>query len=476
MIDRRTVLFGTLASGGCGIVPKLPDLGRVYEYASQANDPYRRPIVTIPGLLGSRLRVGKDGDFAWGGPRRLSLNPTDPDAARRLALPFGDGTEHLRDLKDELRTSGVFRVANADILGSTIQQQIYDGMVKSLNKGGYEFSQTDEEERARSGNNPGSLEFPFDWRRDIVEAARELDDFVERKAVQVERVRMAQFGESIPAEKMRFDFVAHSLGTLVLRYWLMYGTQDLPEDGSLPEVTWAGAKRAACAIFVAPPNLGSISALQRVVGGHSLGPFQPVYPPALLASHHSIYQLMPRSRHERVRVGGLGGPSAGDLYDVETWARNRWALFDPEQDGVFSILAPGTKSAAQRRSLAERHMHRVLNRAEQLHRALDIGGAPRGPDMFLVAGTGLETAATATVGPNGGALEVPGQEEGDGVVLRASALLDERQGSVTKRGKRRPIGYRTTLLLPGEHLEITHNPVFADNLLHWLLGSPRQNG
>lgn len=467
------MVFGALAASGCAVVPRDPDIGGVYQYASQAEDPFRRPIVTIPGLLGSRLTVGRGGEFAWGGPRRLSLNPADPEQARLLALPLGKGDEPLREMRDNLRAAGVLRLARADILGGTVEEQIYSGLVTALNVGGYEFSQTEEEERVRRGENPGSFEFPYDWRRDIVESARALDEFIERKAVQVERVRRERFGESTPAERMRFDFVAHSMGTLVLRYWLMYGGQDLPEDGSMPKLTWAGAKRAACVIFIAPPNFGSITTLQRLTGGHALGPLQPFYPPALLASHHSLYQLMPRSRDERVRVNSLDGPSVGELYDVETWARNRWALFDPDQDEIFAVLAPQTTSVEQRRTLAERHMHRVLKRAEQVHWALDRGGAPRGTDLFLVVGTGLDTPATAVASETGGAISVPGQEEGDGVVLRSSALMEERQQR-TNGARRRPIDYRTTLLLPGEHLEITQNPVFADNLLHWLLGSPRQ--
>jgi hypothetical protein len=29
------------------------------------------------------------------------------------------------------------------------------------------------------------------------------------------------------------------------------------------------------------------------------------------------------------------------------------------------------------------------------------------------------------------------------------------------------------VLLPGDHVLITRNPVFADNLIFWLLGAPR---
>ena len=152
-------------------MPRLPSEQVLYAYTRDADPATRRPIVTIPGILGSRLRVGRDGEYVWGGPRKLSLGTDTAESLRRLALPLGDGTEPLSALRDEIRPNGVLRRANAEILGTTVEEEIYDGLVTSLNAGGYEFSRTEEEERTRRGQNPGSLEFPYDWRRDIVEAA-----------------------------------------------------------------------------------------------------------------------------------------------------------------------------------------------------------------------------------------------------------------------------------------------------------------
>ena len=132
---------------------------------------------------------------------------------------------------------------------------------------------------------------------------------------------------------------------------------------------------------------------------------------------------------------------------------------------------PDVAEAQERRRRARAHLARVLDRARRVQAALDRPGTPRATDLFLVVGTGLDTPATAAL--SGGGVSIPGSEEGDGVVLRASALSDDRQGGNAEPGPRRPIRYRTTLLLPGEHVEITRNPVFADNLLYWLRDQPR---
>lgn len=473
-MDRRGFLGSTLALGGCGALPRLPGFGDLKRYSSDLDPATHRPIITIPGTLGSRLRVGKEGPFIWGGPNQLSLDPEDADSARMLALPFGDGTQPFGTLSDGIGTDGVLRRANARILGATVEETIYDGLVKSLNAGGYEFSRTVAEERARSGNNPGSLEFPYDWRRDIVEAARDLDRFVERKALQVERVRTERYGSSTPAKKMRFDFVAHSMGCMVLRYWLMYGAQDLPEDGSLPELNWKGSRRAACAIFVAPPNLGSIGAVTSLTQGRQLGPLQPEYPPALLGTHVSTYQLMPRDRHRRVLLGDEKAAALGSLYDAETWAKRRWGLMDPLQEPLLTQLMPDVASPARRKDIAFAYLDQALNRAAQFHRAMDRPVRAPATDLFLVVGSGLDTPAGVVVDAETGTLEPVILEEGDSVVLRASALSDERQGGHKPKGLVRPIRYRTVLLLPGDHVELTQNPVFADNMLYWLNDQPRQ--
>ncbi|MEM9012057.1 MAG: hypothetical protein AAGE18_12570 [Pseudomonadota bacterium] len=476
---RRAFLGGTLALGGCGLSELNPGIEGIttqtlYRYSDDLDPALRRPIVTVPGILGSRLRVGREGEFLWGGPRRLSLNPTDTDDARQLALPIGDGSEPLRDLRDGVRTDGVLRRANARLLFGTVEEEVYDGLVMALNAGGYEFSRTEEEERARRGENPGSLEFPYDWRRDIVEAAHELDDFIERKAEQVSRVRTARYGSALPPDQIRFDFIAHSMGSLVVRYWMMYGAQDLPEDGSLPELTWAGARRAACVVYVAPPNLGSVTAFTSITRGRSFGPLQPVYPPGLIGTHVSTYQLMPRTRHGRIRTGEGEGRSIGDIYDAALWDDRGWGLLDPAEDAFLARLLPDAGTRTARRGLARRHLERVLKRAEQFQRAIDRPGTPRATDLFLVVGTGRDTPAAAVLPSAPGGEVTLLEEEGDGVVLRASALSEDDQGGHRADGPRRPIRYRTVLLLPDDHVSLTRNVVFADNLHYWLLDAPRR--
>lgn len=198
-----------------------------------------------------------------------------------------------------------------------------------------------------------------------------------------------------------------------------------------------------------------------------------ITPRAVLGTYPALYQLMPRDRHRRLRFGRADGPSPGPLYDAGTWAERGWGLLDPAQDDRLTVLLPDAANRTARRDQALAHTAQALRRAERLHAALDRPSLSPGPDLFLVVGAGLDTPATLLLDPATAKPARMQPEEGDGVVLRASALRDEAQGNHRGAGARPDGEYRTVLLLPGEHVELTRDPVFADNLLYWLLDAPR---
>lgn len=468
--SRSLIAALCVAASACAPEPKAPDLDSLYTTAASFESQDRHPVISLPGTLGSRL-VDRGSDVVvWGGQRRLSVDPETPDNARLIALPIGKGDEPLSALKDDLRPDGVLRVARASILGIPVELDIYRGVISTLIAGGFDFRETRAEEVNEREINLDSFEFPYDWRRDIVEAAQDLDYFVTRKTAQVMATREAVFGEN--AEPVKFDIIAHSMGGLVARYYLMYGAAPLPEDGTLPPVTWAGAKNVGRAVFIAPPNSGSVLAFENLVNGKTLGPFQPSYEPALIGTHVSTYELFPRDRHQRVRIKGTG--EAVSLFDVELWDEYGWGLLNPSQAPLLATLMPDEPSAAVRRDRAKRHLAKILARAAQFQRAVDRPvTVPPGLDLYLVVGGGFETPATVEFDPATGRAEIMSLEEGDGVVLRASSLMDERQDGDYSLGLRSPVEYRSVLLLPEEHVDLTKSAVFGDNLLFWLLEAPR---
>jgi len=449
-------LAGLLA--GCGAVPALPNLSQLYRTANELPEPQRRPIIAVPGILGPRLIHQPSGRLAWG-TAGLSLDPDDPESARILSLPISKDDETLEELVDDVRPDGVFGGGDASPFIVPIEIDVYRGLLETLVTGGYDYRLTREDELAREFN-AGSFEFPYDWRRDVVEAARILDDFIQRKKEQVRRVRAERFG-AVPKD-VRFDIVAHSMGTLVVRYYLMYGGQDLPADGSLPELTWEGAKHVDYVVLVAPPFRGSVTALENLVNGKTFSAITPDYPPALFGSFPSIYQLLPRPSEGR--VVDVSGRIVEEVYDPAFWEEQGWGLVSPEAIETLRVLMPDAANDEERRARARLHLGKLLSRAEQFHRAIDRPALPPADlDLFLVVGGGFETAAGASIGEDG-LVEIDRFAEGDGVVLRSSAIPKRFDP-----GHDAAEVYRSVLLLPEEHVDIVASPVFGDNLLYWLL-------
>ena len=485
------MLVGAVAA--CTPKARLPDLQAIYTRAAEASAGQdRRPLIAIPGTLGSRLVDSASGRPIWGGGSAgISAGPDNEDEYRLIALPIPKGDEPLTALRDTVVPAGVLEVASIDILGVALDIDIYGKSIGILRSGGFSVDRANLSSNAEifdslpvpdlravaATPDPttalldtdvdatpfDSFNFDYDWRRDIIESAHKFGRFI------VERRAAVAKSRGVRPEEVHFDLLAHSMGGMVSRYFLMYGFADPKPWQPLPEITWAGARYFNRGVFVAPPNGGSIVALDNLVNGKTLGPLQPFYPAPMLSTHVSVYQLMPRPRHNRVLMNG----KSVDIYDPKIWQDLGWGLAAPGIDPQLQIMMPDEPSAKRRRDRALAYQARLLGRAKIFHEMMDRWAPP--PDhleMFLVVGGGFETPAAATVGVEG-AVRISEVEEGDGVVLRASALLDERQDGDFTTGLRSPLRYRTTLFLPDEHVELTKNPVFGDNLLFWLLEAPR---
>ncbi|MEM9145232.1 MAG: hypothetical protein AAGC57_03475 [Pseudomonadota bacterium] len=493
-MSRSRLLPLILLTAACAQEPAQPDLAAIYSGVSESvDDSVRRPLITVPGTLGSRLRDRETGTVIWGGGSRgLSADPEDPTEATLIALPILTEDEPFFAHRDGIVPDGILDVATPEVLGIPLDIEVYGGVLRTLSAGGFRSTNrasllgrvndatgigsapSVDDYRLIAEGRANSFRFDYDWRRDIPTLAREFHAFVELRKRQVAAVRSIYERRAVAPEEITFDLLAHSMGGLVTRYYLMHGPAALPEDGSLPPVTWEGARSFSRVVIVAAPNGGSIIAMDNLINGKSLGPLQPFYPAPLLATHASVWQLFPRARHGRlVEVGG----ARLDPLDPSLWERFNWGLLAPEADPLLSWLLPDLGDAFERRKRAGAHQARLLRRAKQFHRAIDRWAPkPPGLEMFLVVGGGFATPANAEVDPVSGAFRLTDREEGDGVVLRTSVLLDERVGAENQAGLMTPLRFDTTLFLPDEHVELTKNPVFGDNLLFWLLEQPRRAG
>ncbi len=472
---RHLALATALAwTAACATRFAPPDLGGLYNRTARHHGPDRNPVVVIPGLTGSTLVDGTTGRVVWGVFTGDYARPGRPEDLRLIALPMRPGAS-LRNLHDEVQPGGVLDRVKVRVLGVPLVVRAYVEILAALGAGGYR-----DESLGRAGavdygsDHYTCFQFDYDWRRDNVETAQRLARFLEAKGAEVRQERRRRFG--VDPGEVRFDIVAHSMGALPLRYFLRFGDAELPADGSTPPVTWAGARHVDRVILVGPPNAGSLHALFNLVDGHDLGPFVPEYPPALLGTFPSLYQLLPRGRHGALVEGSGGGRRVEDLYDPALWERMEWGLASPAGDPVVAALLPEVADPAERRVIAVEHLRKSLARARQFAAALDQP-APEPPsnlDLYLAAGDAVPTPRTASVEPGSGRLRVASRAPGDGTVLRTSALLDEREAGAWEPTLRSPIPWNEVLFLFRDHLGLTRDPMFTDNILFWLLEQPRR--
>ena len=448
-----------------------PDLGSIYSRTAQAEDLQRNPIIVIPGILGSRLVDDVERRrVVWGEFGGNGIDPATVDGARLLALPMENG-KSLEELTDNIKVAGTLDALNIRVFGVLFQMAAYRDIVTALGFGGYRDGTTTTKTVDSSNLPVNCFQFAYDWRRDNVETAAQLHDFILEKKAYVESERRKQYGDD--AQPVRFDIIAHSMGGVMARYYLQYGNAPLPDDDSVPEVTWAGAKHVDRLVMVAPPNAGSLQAVEYLTQGVQFSRFFSKYEPSLLGTMPSVYQLLPRTRHRPV----VAGPKrvAVDLYDPRMWVQARWGFFNPAQAEVLRLLLPDEPDPQRRQEIALEHLTKCLRRAERFHAAIDVKfEPPEGTTIHLIASDAHPTMFQYTI-DNRGVLTPTARVAGDGLVTRHSALMDERLADRSNWAPRlqSPIKWDSVTFLFTDHLGLTKDPAFTDNVLYLLLESPK---
>ena len=463
-------VVGLLSLIGCSAFQTVPDLGNLYNKLAQQEDPLRNPVIVIPGILGSRLEEGNTGEVVWGAFGSGAVDPTTAEGARLLALPMAPGVA-LQDLRDTVRQAGALDRVVLKFLGIPLELNAYYNILRTLGVGGYRDQQLAESHAVEYGNRHFTcFQYAYDWRRDLVESAQGLDRFIKAKEAEVQEEIFRRFG--IKRSPVKFDLVAHSMGSLVARYYLRFGAADLPADGSLPPVTWEGARHVDHLVVIGPPNAGSVETLTILVEGLKPAPLLSTYPSAIVGTMPSVYQLLPRGRHQPLL--DVNDQPVTNVFDPILWERQGWGLADPSQDRILEILLPDIADPQERRRVALDHQRKALDRAKQLTSALDVPATPPPTTrLLLVAGDSMPTMSAAQIQEDG-RLKITKHAPGDGVVLRRSALMDERNEKMLGSRLISPIPWSQVLFIFSDHLGITRDPAFVDNILYFLLESPRR--
>jgi len=382
LITLGVVLLCAPLLGACG-ARRTPDLGRIFAGARERKG--KRPVIVIPGILGSRIVNRRTGEVVW-----PSLFRSDVDG---LSLPT---TPDLAANRDELVAARIVEAAKlAGKFGPEVY--VYYYLIRALEDyGGYH--EGDWNNPPEDGDADTFYVFAYDWRRDNVESARLLVRQVEALKLRLGR------------PDLRFNIVAHSMGGLVARYAAMYGDRDLPASDESPRPDWAGSNFVSKIFMFGTPNGGSAEALAVLLEGYSVteGLRRRVHLLNKLSREDvmtapSIYQLLPHTGQARFLDSNLR-PLAVDLYDPETWRRYGWsAANDPEfREAYARGTARGQEAPTGHGTLAEldAFFEMALERARRFHEALDArveDGRDAPVRLFAFGGDCEETLAAPVI-------------------------------------------------------------------------------
>jgi pimeloyl-ACP methyl ester carboxylesterase len=356
------VLALSLVSTACISARRTPNLEQIF--ASARTRTGKRPVIVIPGILGTELINPKTGRTVWPSAFR-----TDEDA-----LPISPNLEANRD--DLVPGKILETVRLARILPEVY---VYRDLLDALRRyAGYRQGTWDDP--GSDGDRDTFYVFAYDWRRDNVANARELIQRIERLKQRLQR------------PDLKFNIVAHSMGGLIARYAAMYGDADLPPDGVPLHPTWLGAAHISKIVMIGSPNEGSADAFATLVEGYSITEGLRRRVPLLnkLSAHDaartpSVFQLMPHRASARFIDENLQ-PLSLDLYDPEVWKRYGWGALHSEE------FRRGYNGSVED---LDAYLANTLKRARRFHEALDAVETSESPVTLLAIGGDCEETLSA---------------------------------------------------------------------------------
>lgn len=366
-----TLVALALISSGCISARRTPNLEHIFASARARTG--KRPVIVIPGILGTELINPKTGQTVWPSAFRTESEglPISPDlAANRDDLVPGKVLETVR-LARVLPEIYVYR----DLLEAMRRYAGYrDGDWENPSANGYQDT---------------FYLFPYDWRKDNVANARELVRRLERLKSKLQR------------PDLKFNIVAHSMGGLIARYASMYGDADLPEGDGPIQPTWAGAAHISKIVMIGVPNEGSTDAFASLLDGYSVTEGLRRRVPLLnkltaedIVTAPSVFQLLPHRDVVRFLDENLKAIEI-DLYNVEVWKRYGWSVIYSSPDFRRRyVQSAGTNGEGDE---LDAYLAATLRRARRFHQALDSVENTNSPVVLLAIGGDCEETLSSPV-------------------------------------------------------------------------------
>ncbi|TDR19321.1 esterase/lipase family protein [Marinicella litoralis] len=433
-------------------VSKRPNLAELYQ--QHGTDHSNTPLILIHGTMGSKLRLIESQEEVW------------PGKINQLIF------SNYKNLANLIEPSGMALMASKiesyAIFDSYSGLSVYDEIIETLIEFG-EYQLNVVNLPAMPGRN--LYVFNYDWRQDNVHNAQVLAHYIDQ-------VLIKHPGHT------QVDVVAHSMGGLILRYYQRFGDKDvLTELNQIKNGNpYSKASVIRHAVFLGTPQLGTVKSVKRLQQGFDFNLRN--IPVEVQITMPSVYQLLPHPDSQPV-VNVDGNPMELNLYNVDFWQQNQWSIFNPAVEERIIKQATDEASGKAQVTTLKLFFEHQLARAELFWEALSPAYEVDHEGFIIMGGDCKKTLNKLIVERNGAAVKLNDDfkpddayeiralhksilfEPGDGQVSKSSLLGQIHDSNTHKTTKTIKIKY--PVFVCEEHLKLTQNLTFQDNLLHVLL-------
>jgi pimeloyl-ACP methyl ester carboxylesterase len=318
-----------------------------------------RPVIIVPGIMGSKLCKGLDDrNVLWGDAASYTFARINA-----LRLPYD-----VKDRDTSIRSCGL--IETVSIIPFFWESNIYSELLVTLRKPDFGYSKED------------IVIFDYDWRLSNFENAERL-----------KRTIASRF----PDASSKVDIVAHSMGGLIARIYIQ---------------TLGGRDRVKNLIMLGTPHLGSATIFERLWNGFEHWPNQ--WSGGLteiqktILSFPSTYQLLPTYDEccGFSETGLTQGASYFDILSPTYWSRFTWLPGEFRSKQGFQFISSNLE---------------VTRRLKDLLSKPIFDDPSRAADVRYIANGFIDTWSRVFFHPTTGFITGHKVNIGDGTVLLESA-------------------------------------------------------
>ena len=250
-------------------------------------------VIFIPGFYGSELVLPKSQRLLWisareavVGSRTLARTGLGVPGAVQLA------TGHVLE-----RVPIVSKLFGIDVYGKFLAEL--------------------RNHLARAPSRAELLLFPYDWRQDYSAAVSDFADLI----------------QTIKERDARsITVIAHSMGGLILSYYLRYGKQ----EPAVAVENWEAAGSINAVVLASVPYQGSLTALYNMMYGAKFGLNTALVNADAFCTFPSVYQLLPS--YSPVLLNDQLEPMSQELTDPTFWQKRHWGFLRKKTDRSKELL------------------------------------------------------------------------------------------------------------------------------------------